>query len=237
MSVAKYIWEKTLIFSQKSLSRLRLYSAAASCLNTPCRDNLPLRRRSNSYGGTSKRGGFSEELILPSAAQFYWAMEGKPYHFDFRTIPKSFEIHLNRQPDYSWTQRLQTPADVFEPQSRQMRMIGKASLEHWLPDDTEHAPDQDCYEEYSPPPGQSFCYPNTKQFTHKWQPFPEECSSQIHRHFLSSPQLYILMRLYFLCITLLRYAQSLFGRKFILNIGGDMIEISPNHHLINSNLI
>jgi hypothetical protein len=63
-------------------------SKISLCLNTPCRDNLPFRRRSNSYGGTSKRAGFSEELILP-------------YHFDFRTIQKSFAIRLNQQPDHS----------------------------------------------------------------------------------------------------------------------------------------
>ena len=33
--------------------------------------SLPFRRRSLSYGGTSQRGGFSEELIYPSVAQFY----------------------------------------------------------------------------------------------------------------------------------------------------------------------
>ena len=49
------------IFGKKThfLSKISLY------LNTKCRDNLPFRRRSLSYGGTSKRGGFSEELILP----------------------------------------------------------------------------------------------------------------------------------------------------------------------------
>ena len=38
-------------------------SKISLCLATPCRDNLPFRRRSVSYGGTSKRGGFLEELI------------------------------------------------------------------------------------------------------------------------------------------------------------------------------
>ena len=59
------------IFSQKSLFRLRLYSAVTSSFDTRCRDNLSFRRRSVSYGRTSKRGGFLEELILPSVAQFY----------------------------------------------------------------------------------------------------------------------------------------------------------------------
>ena len=46
---------------------------------------------------------------------------------DFR---KAFVIHLNRQPDHSYTRRLRTPASVVEHQYRQTRMIGKASLEH-----------------------------------------------------------------------------------------------------------
>ena len=38
-------------------------SKISLCPDTKCRDNLPFRRRSVSYGGTSKRGGFLEELI------------------------------------------------------------------------------------------------------------------------------------------------------------------------------
>ena len=111
MSVAKYIWEKTLNFSQKSLSV-----------------SLP--------------------RVVTISPQKGWIFR----RTDF-TMP--FEIHLNRQPAHSWTRLLRTPAGVFEPQSRQTHMIVKAALEHWPPDDTEYAPDQDCYEEYSPPPGQS----------------------------------------------------------------------------------
>ena len=57
MTAAKCFSVKSPIFSKKSLFRLRLYSAVTSCPDTECRDNLPFRRRSLSYGGTSKRGG------------------------------------------------------------------------------------------------------------------------------------------------------------------------------------
>jgi len=106
-----------------------------------------------------------------------------------RIFPKSFEIRSNRQPDHFWKRHLRIPADLFEPQYRQMHMIGKAALGHWLPGGKEYAPDQDCNEEYYPPPGQSSDSPDAKRFAHKWQPFPEECSSQIHKLFLSSSQL------------------------------------------------
>ena len=58
---SKIIFGTPLIFSQKSLFRLRLYYAVTSGPDTKCRDNLPFRRRFASYGGTSKRGGFLEE--------------------------------------------------------------------------------------------------------------------------------------------------------------------------------
>ena len=175
MTAARYISVKSLIFSQKSLSVsiprvVTIYPSAAAQI---------------AMAGQANGLDFQKNWFYPPPLNFIELWRASHTIFYFRTVPKSFEIRSNRLPDHSWIRLLRTPADVFEHQYRQTRMLWKAALEHWPPGDKEYAPDLDCYEEYSPPPGQSFCYPNAKRFAHKWQPSPGECSSQIHKHSLS----------------------------------------------------